>query len=168
MCFKDWLPTTYVAVTTVSEYECHTPSKEHYGNEVSLNEQNLSLKCCQSLDQRLYQRTRFRSFQRGIVGLCRSKDCKATSCQSWRSEKNPAGRPRPHSNQSARVRTRAKSNHSQSLMAGNFAALWPTDLKLLAFKDLNLLKKHTKNQMASSIWKVGFAFSKWPHFHRAY
>ena len=28
---------------TVSEYECYTPSKEHYGNEVSLNEQNQSL-----------------------------------------------------------------------------------------------------------------------------
>ena len=34
-----------------SENECHTPSKEHYGNEVSLNKQNLSLKCFQSLDQ---------------------------------------------------------------------------------------------------------------------
>ena len=89
---------------TVSENECYTPSKEHYGNEVSLNEQNQSSKSCQSLDQRLYQQTRFRSFQRGIVGLCRSKDCKATSCQSWRSEKNPAGRPRPHSNQPGRVR----------------------------------------------------------------
>ena len=38
-------------------------------------------------------------------------------------KKKSAGRPRPHSNQSARVRTPAPSNHSQSLMAGNFAAL---------------------------------------------
>ena len=52
-------------------------------------------------------------------------------------------------------------------MAGNFAALWPTDFKFLATKDLNLLKKHIKNQMASSIYKVVFAFSKWPHLHRA-
>ena len=56
--------------------------------------------------------------------------------------------------------------HSQSLMAGNFAALWPIDSKLLATKDLNLLKKHTKNQMASSILKVVFALSKSPHLHR--
>ena len=68
--------------------------------------------------------------------------------------------------QCARVRTPAPSNHSQSLMAGNFAALWPTDSKFLATKDLNLLKKHTKNQMASSILKVVFALSKSPHLHR--
>ena len=53
-------------------------------------------------------------------------------------------------------------------MAGNFAAPWPTDSKFSATKDLNLLKKHTKNQVASSILKVVFAFSKWPHLHRAY
>ena len=35
---------------TVSENECHTPSKELYGNEVSLNEKNLPLKWCQSFD----------------------------------------------------------------------------------------------------------------------
>ena len=38
-------------------------------------------------------------------------------------KKKSANRPRPHSKQSARVRTRAKSNHSQSLMDGNFAAI---------------------------------------------
>ena len=46
-------------------------------------------------------------------------------------------RPRPHSNQSARVRGGPGSNHSQSLMASNFAALLPTDLKFSALKDLN-------------------------------
>ena len=55
-----------------------------------------------------------------------------------------------------------------TLTACNFAALQPTDPKFLALKDLNLLKKHTKNQVASSILKVIFAFSKWPHLHRAY
>ena len=53
-----------------------------------------------------------------------------------------------------------------TLTASNFAALWPTDPKFLALKDLNLLKKHNKNQVASSILKVVFAFSKWPHLHR--
>ena len=37
-------------------------------------------------------------------------------------KKKSANQPQPHTNQSARVRTWAKSNHSQSLMAGNFAA----------------------------------------------
>ena len=53
-------------------------------------------------------------------------------------------------------------------MADNFAALNPTHSKFLATKDLNLLKKHNKNQLASRILKVVFAFSKWPHLHRAY
>ena len=38
-----------------------------------------------------------------------------------------------------------------TLTASNFVALWLTDPKFLAFKDLNLLKKHIKNQEASSI-----------------
>ena len=54
-------------------------------------------------------------------------------------KKKSAIQPRPHSKQSARVQTRAKANHSQSLMAGNFAALQPTKLKFSALKDLNLL-----------------------------
>ena len=53
-----------------------------------------------------------------------------------------------------------------TLTASNFAALWPTDPKFLAIKDLNLFKKCIKNQEASSILKVVFAFSKWPHLHR--
>ena len=39
---------------------------------------------------------------------------------------------------------------------------------LLCQKDLNLLKKHTKNQEASSISRVGFTLSNWPHLHKAY
>ena len=37
---------------------------------VSLYEHYISLICCQSLDQKLCQQRRFRSFQRGIVSLC--------------------------------------------------------------------------------------------------
>ena len=40
----------------------------------------------------------------------------------------------------ARIRDHLRSNHSQSLMAGNFAALWPTDPKFLALKDLSPFK----------------------------
>ena len=56
----------------------------------------------------------------------------------------------------------------RTLMAGNFAALWPEDSKFLAFNNLNLLKKHTKNQIGSSILEAVFVFSKWPHLHRIY
>ena len=66
--------------------------------------QNLSLKCLQSLEQRMSQQKRFRSFKRGTVSLCRSKGCKTTSCQSWRSEKNPAARPTLHYAHAAQVR----------------------------------------------------------------
>ena len=55
-----------------------------------------------------------------------------------------------------------------TLTASNFAALWPTDPKLLALKDLNLFSKCKKFQNGGSILKLSFALSKWPHFHRAY
>ena len=38
-------------------------------------------------------------------------------------KKKSAAWPQPHLNQSARIRVRPRSNHSQSLMNGNFAAL---------------------------------------------
>ena len=47
-----------------------------------------------------------------------------------------------------------------TLTASNFAALWSTDLKSLAKKDLNFSKKFIKNQEASSILRVIFAISK--------
>ena len=53
-------------------------------------------------------------------------------------------------------------------MASNFATLWPTDSKFLALKNLNPLKTVLKFQEASSVLKMGFALSKWPHLHRAY
>ena len=46
----------------------------------------------------------------------------------------------PHSNRSARVREHPGSNHSESLMAGNFAALQAIDLKFSALKDLKPFK----------------------------
>ena len=56
-------------------------------------------------------------------------------------KKKSADWPRPLLNQSAWIRVVPGSNHSQSLMAGHFAALWPTDLKFSALKDLNPFKK---------------------------
>ena len=111
---------------------------------------------------------RIRSLNAVDMGSVGQKAAKLLAVNVGGLKKKSANRPRPHSKQSARVRCLARSNHSQSLMASNFAALWPTDSKFSAIKDLNLLKKHIKNQVASSILKVVFAFSKWPHLHRAY
>ena len=55
-----------------------------------------------------------------------------------------------------------------TLTTGNFEAIWPKDLKFLAIKDLNCLNKYAKYQEASSILRVGFAISKWPHLYSAY
>ena len=38
------------SILTVSENECRTLSNEPYGNKVFLDEKNLSLKYCQSID----------------------------------------------------------------------------------------------------------------------
>ena len=43
-----------------------------------------------------------------------------------------------------------------------------TDLILSVLKDLNLLKKHIKNQEANSILRVDITQSNRPHLHRAY
>ena len=99
-------------------------------------------------------------------GVCRSKGCKVLAVKVGGLKKKSAGRSQPQSASLLGFDSRSRSNHSESLMAGNFAAHWPTDPKFSAWKDLNLLKKHTKNQEASSILRVVFALSKWPHLHR--
>ena len=55
-----------------------------------------------------------------------------------------------------------------TLKASKFAALWSTDPKFWALKDLNLFLKRVKFQRTGSILKVVFVLSKWPHFHRVY
>ena len=60
----------------------------------------------------------------------------------------------------AQVRVGPGLNHSQSLMASNFAALSPTDPKFSALKNLNPFSTVFKVQEAGSILKVGFALSK--------
>ena len=54
--------------------------------------------------------------------------------------KKSAIRPRPYSNQLARVWGGPGSNHSQTLMADKFAALWLIDPMFSALKDLNPFK----------------------------
>ena len=53
-----------------------------YVNEATLTGQNQLLKCCLPVEL-------FTKFEKGIdlskCGVCRSKGCKVTCCQSWRS-----------------------------------------------------------------------------------
>ena len=57
---------------------------------------------------------------------------------------------------------------SPTLTASNFAALWPTDLKFSAFKDLKPFSKCVKFQEVTSILRLCFVLSKWPHFDSGY
>ena len=68
----------------------------------------------------------------------------------------------PHSNQSAQIPVCQGSNYSQSLIADNFIALWPTVPKFLELKDLNPFEAMSKVQEASSM--DGFFCSKVPSF----
>ena len=54
-----------------------------------------------------------------------------------------------------------------TLTASNFAALWPTDPILIAMKVLNPFERYTKVQQPSYVFRINYARSKWPHFHRA-
>ena len=101
-------------------------------------------------------------------GVCRLESFKVINYQSWRSEEKVC-LPAPATLDLSGPRSRSPGvKSSLNLMAGNFAALWSRDPKFSAFKHLNLLKKHTRNQETSSILRVGFALSKWPHLHTAY
>ena len=110
----------------------------------------------------------FRSFNAKNLGSVGQRVAKLQALKVGDLKKKSAIRPRPHSNHSARIQIRPRLNHSQSLMAGNFAALSTAAPKFLALKDLNLFSTVVKVQEADSIFKVGFALSKWPHLHRAY
>ena len=108
----------------------------------------------------------FRSFNAKNLGSVGQRAAKLLAVKVGGLKKKSAGRPRPQSASLLGFDSRSRSNHSESLMAGNFAAHWPTDPKFSALKHLNFLKKHTKNQEASSILRVVFTLSKWPHLHR--
>ena len=134
--------------------------------EVILRRQNIPLNCHQPLELLMYIGKGFRSFNAENLGSVGQRASKLPAFKVGGHKKKSAHRPRPHSYQSASVRTRAKSNHSQSLMAGNFAALWPADPKFSAKKDLFFFSLCIEFQCAGSILKVGFVLSKWYQFWR--
>ena len=54
--------------------KCNTPSKQAPGKGITLREQNHPTNADSFMNQK-YGLKRFRSFQRDIMGLCRSKGC---------------------------------------------------------------------------------------------
>ena len=80
---------------------------------------------------------KIRSFDAENLGSVDLRAAKLLAVKVGDLKKKSASQPLPHPNQSAWVRCPARSNHSQSLMAGNFATFGPTDLKFSALRDLN-------------------------------
>ena len=110
----------------------------------------------------------YRSFNTVSIKSVGQRTLKLLAVKSRGLKKKSATCFRPHLNQLTRIWVCPGSNHSQSLMACNFAALWPTDLIILAKKDLNLLQSVVKFQLAGSILRLTFALSQWPHLHWVY
>ena len=129
---------------------------KYYWNEVFLRGQNLPLKCCQHLKMLIYFEEMLRFFHTINKGSLGQRATKLPAFKVGGLKKKSAGRPWPYLNQSAQDRSLASSNHSQSLKAGNFAALWPTDPKLSELKDLNPLSTMPKGQESSRILRNSF------------
>ena len=112
---------------------------------------------------------RFRSFKRGTVSLCRSKDCKVASLQSLRSEKKFAAR---HTTHHMQVRVLNEGNILKDWpTARPTATLQPFDLQrptVPLWKNLDPVVNIISDQRAGSIFKMAFALSKWPHLHGVY
>ena len=88
----------------------------------------------------LYSKKGFRSFNTENLRFFGQRASKLPAVKVGGHKKKSADQPRPLWNQSALIRDCAGLNHSQSLMAGIFAALLPTDPNFSALKDLNPYK----------------------------
>ena len=84
---------------------------------------------------------RFRSFYAKNLGSASQRAAKLLAVKVGGLKKKSAGRPWPHSNQWVQIQVCPWSNHSQSLMASNFRALWPIDSKFSALTFLKLCQK---------------------------
>ena len=111
---------------------------------------------------------RVRSFPKVTMGFCRSTGCKDTSCQSWRSEKNPATRPDANQTQAARVRVLDDQIIFKVWLATTLQTFNLQRLTVPFLKDLNLIYWLSLFEETRGILKIGFALSKWPHFNSAY
>jgi len=110
---------------------------------------------------------RFRSFQRGTVGLCKSKCCKVAEHQilrmilSYRTE-TPVWCVVGWAWQSFSLNLQLW----QLITFHLFYKQRPTTIPL--WKDIILFKIILSTHKIGSILKIGFALSKWPHLHRTY
>ena len=111
---------------------------------------------------------RFRSFNAKNLGSVCQRAAKLLAVKVGGLKKKSASRPRPQSASLPGFEPRSRSNHSQSLMASNFEALWPKNPKFWVLKDPNPFLIVSKVEETSSILRVVFSLSKWPHLHRAY
>ena len=100
--------------------------------------------------------------------VCSQKGFKDNSCQSWKSEEKVRHTALAPLKSVGSDSSLPGVNHSQRLMAGNFAVLKSKDLKLSALKIINPFETLSKCQEDTSISRVNFALSKWPDFHKAY
>ena len=91
----------------------------------------------------------------GSVGL-RLQNCRLSNFEDDSNAGGLESEPRPLAHTSA-IKSKAADFflRTPTLVASNFAALRPTDPKLLALKDLNLFPKFFKFQDAGGILRVG-------------
>ena len=107
---------------------------KYFVNYLWKNIKIVNLHCCRGKSF-LGQKKRFRSFQRGIVGIWRSKDCKPTTCQSWGSEKNPAPQPELSRMRAAWVQV---LDHQIIMKVWQTTTLHPFDLQRLKVPPLKI------------------------------
>ena len=113
---------------------------------------------------------RFRSFKRGTVSLFMSKGCKTTSCQIWRSEKNPA--PRPTSNHTSAAQVWFLDD-TIILQLWQLVTLQPLDLQRSTVTgkistSLTNTVSIERTEKTERIFNTSYSLSKWPHLLRAY
>ena len=102
------------------------------------------------------------------MGLCSSNSCKITSCQIWRFEKKYAIQLESNHTRADQVRV---PDDGIILKVLQLVKLQPFDLErpeVPLWKNLNYLQNILLIQRTESISRICFAFSQWPHLHRAF
>ena len=113
----------------------------------------------------LYFKKGIRSFNTENWGSVGQRPPKLPAVKVKGHKKKSADRPRPLWTS----RTEFELYRGQIILKASWLViLKPFDLKFSALTDLNPFKKLLKVQDTSSSLWVGFALSKWPHFHRVY
>ena len=101
----------------------------------------------------------FRSFQRGIVGLCRSNGCKLVVGQTLRMI--PLSR-------TAHGAKQQDFFPISYLTSCSFASLWSTETQNNSLEDLNYAVNILSHHQTDSIFKRDIPPSNWPYFNIVY